>query len=83
MGQVALTLKVMPESPDVDMNQLKERIKQAADVKQLVENPVGFGLVMLEVLLVFYDKIGAGDFEGKISSIEGVGNVEAGDITLI
>jgi len=39
--------------------------------------------VMLEVLLVFDDKIGAGDFEGKVREIEGVGSVEAGDITLI
>ena len=83
MGQVALTLKVMPESPDVDLQALKERIAEAVDVKQIVDKPVGFGLVMLEVLLVFDDKIGAGDFEGKVREIEGVGSVEAGDKTLI
>ena len=84
MGQVALTLKVMPESPDMDLQELKERIKEAVDVKQIVEKPVGFGLVMLEVLLVFDDKAGAGsDFEEKIRGIEGVGSVESGDITLI
>ncbi|KHO47678.1 MAG: elongation factor EF-1 beta subunit [archaeon GW2011_AR5] len=83
MGQVALTLKVMPESPDVDLQALKERIAEAVDVKQIVDKPVGFGLVMLEVLLVFDDKIGAGDFEEKVRGIEGVGSVEAGDITLI
>lgn len=83
MGQVALTLNVMPESLDVDLQQLKEKIRAAADVKQIVEKPVAFGLVMLEVLLVFDDKVGAPDFETAIREIEGVGSVEAGDITLI
>ena len=83
MGQVALTLNIMPESPDVNLQGLKEKIKEVADVKQIVEKPIAFGLVMLEVLLVFDDKIGASDFEDKIRSIEGVGTVESGDITLI
>jgi elongation factor 1-beta len=83
IGQVALTLNVMPESPDMDLEELKTKIKKAADVKQIVEKPVAFGLVMLEVLLVFDDKVGASDFEEKIRSIEGVGSVESGDVTLI
>ncbi|MBS3051458.1 MAG: elongation factor 1-beta [Candidatus Aenigmarchaeota archaeon] len=83
MGQVALTLNVMPESTDVDIRGLKEKIKAVADVKQIVEKPVAFGLIMLEVLLVFDDKKGASDFEEKIRGIDGVGTVESGDITLI
>lgn len=83
MGQVALTLNVMPESPDIDVEELKRKIKSAGDIKQILEKPIGFGLVKLEVLLVFDDKKGAGDFEEKIRSIEGVGSVEAGDVTLI
>ncbi|HLC77414.1 MAG TPA: elongation factor 1-beta [archaeon] len=83
MGQVAMTLRIMPESTDVDLNDLKRRINDAADVKQIVENPVAFGLVMLEVLLVFDDKVGAGDIEEKIRALEGIGSVEAGDVTLI
>ncbi|MBI4167514.1 MAG: elongation factor 1-beta [Candidatus Aenigmarchaeota archaeon] len=83
MGQVALTLRVMPESTDIDLEELKEKIKSAADVKQIVEKPVAFGLVMLEVLLIFDDKVGASDAEERIREIEGVGSVEAGDVTLI
>jgi len=78
-----MTLRIMPESTDVDLNDLKRRINDAADVKQIVENPVAFGLVMLEVLLVFDDKVGAGDIEEKIRALEGIGSVEAGDVTLI
>lgn len=83
MGQVALTLKVMPESISVNLGSLKKKIGEAAEVKQIAERPIGFGLVMLEVLLIFDDRAGAGDIEEKIRSIEGVGSVEAGDVTLI
>lgn len=83
MGQVAMTLRIMPESTDVDLEVLKLNIREIGDVKQIVENPVAFGLVMLEVLLVFDDKVGAGDIEEKIRNLEGVGSVEAGDVTLI
>ncbi len=83
MGQVAMTLRVMPENADVDLEDLKSRINNMADVKQIEEKPVAFGLVMLEVLLVFDDKVGAGDTEEKMRALGGVGSVEAGDVTLI
>ena len=83
MGQVALTLRIMPEGPDVNLNELKKSISAASDVRQIIEKPIGFGVVMLEVLLVFDDKIGASDIEEKIRSIKGIGSVESGDVTLI
>jgi len=84
MGQVALTLNVMPENTEVNLAQLKQRIQEAVEPQQIVEKPIGFGLVMLEVLLVFDDKKGADiDFEGVIREIEGVGSVESGNATLI
>ncbi len=83
MGQVALTMRVTPESPEVDLKVLKEKIMEIEGVKQINDKPIGFGLVALEVFMVFDDKEGAPDFEEKIKSIEGVGSVESGDITLI
>jgi len=83
MGKVALTLKVMPESPDVDLDELKNRIKSLKNLQQISEKPIGFGLVCLEVLFVFEDKEGIGDIEEKLRSIDGVGSVESGDVTLI
>ena len=78
-----MTLRVMPESTEVDLEELKNSINEVADVKQIVEKPVAFGIVMLEVLLVFDDKVGAGDIEEKIRSLEGIRSVESGDVTLI
>lgn len=85
MGQVALTMKVMLESPDVDIDDVKEKIRGALDTKEIREIPLAFGLKMLEVLLVFDDRQGANTdaIEEKLRSIEGVSSVEAGDVTLI
>jgi len=85
MGQVALTLKVGLEGPDVDVEEIKRKISGAVDSQDIREVPIAFGLKMLEVLLVFDDKKGANtdDLEKKISEIEGVSSVEAGDVTLI
>ena len=52
MGEVAVTLKVMPESPEVDLEALKEAIKNAVDEKEferIEEEPIGFGLLALIV----------------------------------
>jgi elongation factor 1-beta len=83
MGMVGLTLHVMPETPEVDLHALKKHIEQVQHVRQITEKPIGFGLVQLNVLLVFDDKKGAGDSEEKIRSIHGVGSVESGDVSLI
>lgn len=85
MGQVALTMKIMPESPEVDLAKLKQEITDCVSPQEIREKPVGFGLVALEVLLVFDDKEGANteEIEQKLSGIEGVASVESGDITLV
>lgn len=83
MGLVAITFKVMPESPETDLNYIAEELKKIGDVKQVKETPLAFGLKMIEVLMTFEDKQGIGDIEEKIRSISGVGEVEAGDVTLL
>ena len=83
MGMVGLTLHVMPESAEVNIHHIKENIQKVQHVPQVSEKPIGFGLVQLDVLLVFDDKKGAGDAEEQIKAIQGVGSVESGDVTLI
>ncbi len=84
IGQVAITLNVMPESPDSDINHIKDEIKKRADVKEIRENPIAFGLVSLKVLLILPDSAGGTDkIEKMISEIKGVASVETEDITLI
>ncbi|MEM7819413.1 MAG: elongation factor 1-beta [Candidatus Aenigmatarchaeota archaeon] len=83
MGMVALTMRVMPESPDIDLDRIKREIKNIVDVKDIKEVPIAFGLKILEVLLVFDDKEGFGDIEEKIRNIKGVSSVEGGNVTLL
>ena len=84
MGQVAITLKVMPESPEVDIGRLKEEIRNSVDVKEIREEPIGFGLVALKVLIVLQDSTGGTDMiEKSISEISGVASVDTEDVTLL
>jgi translation elongation factor aEF-1 beta len=82
MGMVAATFRIMPEEPK-NVGAIKEHVKKAVDVKELKEVPVGFGITLLEVLLVFDDSAGIGSVEEKLKSIDGVASVESGDVTLL
>ncbi|MBI4018150.1 MAG: elongation factor 1-beta [Candidatus Aenigmarchaeota archaeon] len=90
MGQVAVTLKVMPSSPDVDLAVLKERIENLFEeyhevkLQQITEKPIGFGLIALNVLIVMPDGAGGTDrIEEAMRGIDGVASVESEDVTLI
>ena len=83
VGQVAMVLKVMPESADTDIGRIKKEIKKIEAVRQVEEKPIAFGLKCLEVLLMFDDKKGSDDIEKKIEGIEGVASVETVDVTLV
>lgn len=84
MGQVAVTLKVMPDSPAVDIPKLKRLIENRIDAQEIREEPIGFGLVALKVLVVLPDASGGTDrIEKELSGIEGIASVETEDVTLL
>ncbi len=85
MGQVALTMNVMLESPETDIAQVKSKIMSAVKPQTINEKPIAFGLIMLEVLLVFDDKLGANtdEIENKLRAIAGISSVDTGEVTLI
>ena len=82
MGLVAATFRLMPEEPN-DTDRIKREVQLAVDVKEIKEIPIGFGIKIIEVLLVFDDKIGIGNVEEKLRAIHGVASVESGDVTLL
>ena len=65
MGMVGLTLHVMPEDAESNIHDIKKHITSIHGVRQVIEKPIGFGLMMLDVLLVFDDKVGAGNFDAR------------------
>ena len=83
MGLVAVTFKIMPESPETDVGKIKSELQSTPGVKEIKEIPIAFGIKLIEVLLVFEDKEGIGNIEQKLRSIEGVASVESGDVTLL
>jgi elongation factor 1-beta len=85
MGEVVATIKVMPESPDVDLEKIKEEIiksiPEGAEFHKIDEEPIAFGLVALKVMVVVDDgEGGTEEVEEVLSKIENISSVEVEDV---
>ncbi len=85
MGEVVTAIKLMPDSPDVDLEVLKTNIKtglpEDAELHKIEEEPIAFGLVALIVMVIVEDGEGASEkTEQFLSNLEGVSNIEVTDI---
>jgi translation elongation factor aEF-1 beta len=87
MGQVAVTLRVMPASAEEDMDRIKEAIEnlRLGDIrlKEIKTENMAFGLKAFKVLYLMPDHGGTDRIENAIREIPGVSEVETGEITLI
>ena len=85
MGGVAVIVRVMPESPDVDLEKLKSALKQKLPgIQDIQEEPIGFGLKALKLVAVVNDAGGETDaIEGKLNTIPGVERAEIVEVTLM
>ena len=85
MGKVAISLKVNLEGPDVDLEKIKETIKERVSVEDMQEIDIGFGLKALRIMVVRPDAEGQGtdDLENTLGGIEGIASVEVEGVTLI
>lgn len=83
MGIVAVELKVMPESPDTDLDKIKEEIKKAlkeAKNIKLEEKEIAFGLKALIALIAWPEDIETDKIESIVSKIKGVSSCQIEDI---
>jgi elongation factor 1-beta len=87
MADVVVTLNIMPESPDIDLNAVEklalEEIKSftGMDNHKVSVEPVAFGLKALKIMFVMPEaKGGTDDLELSIGKIEGVNSVEVTDV---
>ena len=85
MGEVVATIKLMPESPDVDLEKIKEEIiksiPEGAEFHKIEEDPIAFGLVALKVMVVVGDSEGGTEkVEENLSQIENISSVEVEDV---
>ncbi len=87
MANVILTLKIMPESPDVDLSKLYSKIEPL--IKEFTgesefrkeEEPVAFGLKALKIIFVMDENKGSTEeLEKKIAEVDGVNSVDVIDV---
>lgn len=84
MGDVAISIKIMPASGEVDIEEVKKKIEEKIDVKDSKIEPLAFGLKALRIMVVRPDTGGGTEeIERQIKEVEGVGDVEVESVTLI
>ena len=84
MSDVAAILKVVPESPEIDLEALKETIKNTIDAdsfERIEEEPIGFGLIALNVTIVVDDGEGGTEpAEEALAALDEIQSVEVTDV---
>lgn len=87
MAKVIATLKIMPESPDVNLDAVQEKVLLkindfAGETETKIDiEPIAFGLKALNIMFVMDEDKGSTEFlETEISKIEGVNSVEVTDV---
>jgi elongation factor 1-beta len=82
MGSVVAILRVLPESAEVNINQLKAELKKKVSaIQDIAEEPIAFGLKALKIAAVIGDDEGGTDpLEAAIAAVPGVANVETIDL---
>ncbi|WP_324757567.1 elongation factor 1-beta [Haloarcula montana] len=81
MGKVAAKIKVMPQSPEVDLDDLQERLEgslpEGAKIKGFERDDVAFGLVALFPTVIIPDESGGTDaVEEAFADVEDVESVD-------
>ena len=87
MANVIVTLNIMPESPEVDLNKIEADAKLKiidfageTDMK-FEQEPLAFGLKILKIIFVMDESIGGTDkLEDDLKDIKGVQSVETTDV---
>lgn len=87
MANVIVTMKIMPESPEINIDELAEKAKKKisefageGETRQEIE-PVAFGLKALKITFVMEEDRGSPEpVEKEVETIEGVSSVEIVDV---
>jgi len=86
MADAIITFKIMPESPEVDLDKVQKEAtdliaKAQGEVGKSERVPIAFGLIALNLIFVIDEKLGGtDDLEAEIEKLEGVNSVEVTDV---
>jgi elongation factor 1-beta len=80
MGKVAAKMKVMPQSPEIDLDDLQERLEnvlpEGAKISRVDREDVAFGLIALFPTVIIPDEAGGTDtVEDAFADVDGVESV--------
>jgi elongation factor 1-beta len=84
MGKAVITFKIMPTSPEVDLEPIKQEAQKIArdagaiGEMQVKEDPIAFGLKAV-LVLGMYEVVGA-DFDGTAAKMGKIENVQSAEI---
>ena len=89
MGKVVVSVKIMPKSPDVDLEKVEAKVKEVlkekkGTVHKVDKTPIAFGLVALNVSYIITEEEAEGGtdpIDEAIKEIEGVNDAETTDVT--
>lgn len=81
MSTAGLQFKIMPESPDTNLEEIKEKIKTEIEKQEGVlndfkEEPVAFGLKAIIVTLALDESKDSDILENAIAKIENISSVK-------
>ena len=87
MTKIVVTLRIMPESSDVNLDELSEecieeinKFTNETEIKQEIE-PVAFGLKAIKLMFVMDENLGSTeDLENNINNLNGVSSVQVTDV---
>ena len=85
MGIVAVKIKLMPTSPDVNMEIMEEEAKEIIEKNQgktpkFEKEPIAFGLNALFVIFAWPEEKELEGLENQLKKIENVNSVQVTDI---
>jgi elongation factor 1-beta len=88
MGDVAIQYRVLPDSPDANIENITEKIRAAlpegVKIHKVETKPFAFGLSAIELLVVMKDTGGLSEkTEEALSGVEGIQGVELLEMSLI
>ena len=85
MGEVVATIKLMPESPEIDLEKVKTEITSSipenTELHSIEEEPIAFGLVALNLMVIVDDGEGGTEqVEENLSKITEIASIEVVDV---
>ena len=87
MGTAVVTLKIMPESPETDLEKIKEAtahiVREFAGERdtKVEEEPIAFGLKAVNFMFVMDEDLGSPDVVAdKVKELDGVASAEISDV---